>query len=177
MTGRTISFRKAVESDLELVHKWMQEPHVHPFWQLNLPLEAFGVHFRKALNDSHQTVYIGLMDNEPMSYWESYWVEGDVLEESYETRPYDQGVHLLIGEKGYLGKGYALPLLRAMVSFQFEHEKTEKVVAEPDRRNEKMIHVFEKCGFRKVAPITLPDKQAMLLFCDRKEFEKRWKHD
>lgn len=172
--GRTIGFRRAGIDDLALVHRWMQEEHVHPFWNLNIPLDRFRTHYEKALADSHQTLYIGTIDGEPVSYWEAYWVKGDVLEGSYPAAPFDQGVHLLIGEKAYLGKGCALPFLREMVRYQFQEPKTAKVAAEPDIRNEKMIHVFERCGFRRIKPIPLPDKQAQLMFCEREEFEKRW---
>jgi RimJ/RimL family protein N-acetyltransferase len=48
------------------------------------------------------------------------------------------------------------------------------VIAEPDIRNHKMIHVFEKCGFEKVQSIELPDKTGMLMYCYRENFERRW---
>ncbi|MEC3885757.1 GNAT family N-acetyltransferase [Halobacillus sp. HZG1] len=171
---RTISFRKARMDDIALVHKWMNEDHVHPFWQLNLPFDRFEKHYRKALLDTHQTLYLGMIDGEVMSYWEAYWVQGDVLENAYSAKASDQGIHLLIGEKVYLGSGFALPLLRAMVRFQFQQKLTTKVVAEPDIRNDKMIHIFERCGFAPIAPIRLPDKEAQLMFCEREAFEKRW---
>ncbi|MBN8233785.1 acetyltransferase [Halobacillus kuroshimensis] len=175
--ARTLAFRQVQEGDGPLVHKWMNEDHVHPYWQLNLPWPAFHTHFQKAVNDPHQTLYIGCIHGMAMSYWEAYWVRGDVIEDFYHPHPFDQGIHLLIGEKDFLGRGYALPLLKAMVQFQFRHEDTSKVVAEPDIRNEKMIHVFQACGFRPVGPITLPDKEALLMFCEREEFERRWKDE
>ncbi|TMU84597.1 acetyltransferase [Bacillus sp. BHET2] len=175
---KTIQFQKIdFERDVNRIHKWMMEEHVHPFWNLNIPFSEFQAHLKKALSDQHQTLYAGCLDGVAMSYWEAYWVKGDVVEEAYSPAPYDQGVHLLIGESEYLGKGFSLPLLRAMVSFQFKERKTMKVVAEPDIRNDKMIHVFEKCGFIPVKPIILPDKTGLLMFCERNEFEKRWQNE
>ncbi|MGI8315603.1 GNAT family N-acetyltransferase [Halobacillus mangrovi] len=175
--NQRISFRKVTFEDVGKIHKWMNEDHVHPYWNLNIPLESFKEHLKKALADSHQTLYMGLVDQQVMSYWEAYWVRGDVVEKTYSSSPYDQGVHLLIGERAFLGKGYSLPLLREMVRFQFQNLNTKKVVAEPDIRNEKMIHVFKKCGFKPVKPIQLPDKTGLLMFCDREEFEKRWSNE
>jgi acetyl CoA:N6-hydroxylysine acetyl transferase len=173
--GKKISFRKVeFERDVEMIHIWMTEEHVHPFWNLNIPLGEFREHLKKALKDDHHTLYIGFLDDVPMSYWEAYWVKGDVLEKTYDVAPHDQGVHLLIGDKSYLGKGYSLPLLREMVRLQFQDERTEKVMAEPDIRNEKMIHVFTKCGFKRIEQIELPDKTGLLMKCERGEFEKRW---
>lgn len=174
---QTIAFRKVTLHDIEKIHQWMNEAHVYPFWNLNLPFEKFETHLEKALADHHHTLYIGLIDDEPMSYWEAYWVKGDVVEETYDAESADQGVHLLIGEKSFLGKGYALPMLKAMVRFLFRIKETEKVIAEPDISNETMIHVFKKCGFKPVKRIRLPDKTGLLMFCEREEFEKRWNNE
>ncbi|MFQ3544911.1 GNAT family N-acetyltransferase [Halobacillus rhizosphaerae] len=170
---QTIAFRKVKDEDLELIHKWMNEDYVSPFWNLNLPIDSFKSHLEKALTDSHQSLYLGMIDGKVMSYWECYWVYGDVVEGTYSNAAYDQGVHLLIGEKAFLGKGYSLSLLRAMVRFQFQVRQTKKIIAEPDVRNEKMIHVFKKCGFKPVKQIDLPDKQGLLMFCNRHDFEDK----
>ncbi|MFT9849710.1 GNAT family N-acetyltransferase [Aneurinibacillus sp. REN35] len=175
--GQSISFAQVqYEQDLPLIHRWMQQAHVIPFWNLNMPLDRFSEHLHKALNDPHQTLYLGFIEGVAMSYWESYWVKGDVIETCYAHEPYDQGIHLLIGEPEFLGRGYALPLLRAMVRFQFTTLRTKKVIAEPDIRNEKMIHVFETCGFEPVKPVELPDKTGLLMFCHRENFERKWQH-
>lgn len=175
--NKDISFAKVeYERDVHRLHRWMQEEHVIPFWNLNIPLDEYKEHLQKFLGDRHQTLYLGCIEGVPMSYWEAYWVKGDVIEDYYSYDPFDQGIHLLIGEKAFLGKGYALPLLRAMVRFQFLTLQTEKVIAEPDIRNEKMIHVFKKCGFEPVKPIELPDKTGLLMFCHRETFERKWQH-
>ncbi|MDQ0417472.1 RimJ/RimL family protein N-acetyltransferase [Croceifilum oryzae] len=172
---KEISFRPVqLETDFEMLYQWNQEPHVIPYWNLNISREAYHTHLTKFLQDPHHSLHIGLIDGVPMSYWETYWVKGDILENSYEYHPADQGVHLLIGDTQYLGKGYALPLLRAITSLLFENAETEKVVAEPNFLNKKMIHVFEKCGFQFQKKIPLPGKEAALLFCDRNEFRQRW---
>jgi acetyl CoA:N6-hydroxylysine acetyl transferase len=173
--GKTLSFVKVdLERDVSLLHKWQQQPYVIPFWKLNISFKEYEKHLEIFLADKHQTLYLGMIDGVPMSYWEAYWVIGDVVEDCYDLHPEDQGIHLLIGEEAYLGKGYALPLLRTIVHFQLQSQGTEKVIAEPDIRNEKMIHVFEKCGFTKVKPIDLPDKTGMLMYCHRETFERRW---
>lgn len=175
--AKKISFRPVVlEEDLLLIHSWMNQPHVIPFWNLALDLEAMRQHLEKALADTHQNLYIGCLDGVPMSYWEAYWVAGDIVAKAYEFHPEDRGIHLLIGEPKFLGKGYALPLLHTMTEFLFQHSATEKVIAEPDIRNSKMIHVFRRCGFELQREIELPDKRAALMFCDRKNFQARKIH-
>lgn len=172
---KTIAFRKVqLGEDLPRIHRWMNQPHVIPFWNLGLALDKMQLHLERAIADTHQTLYIGYLDGVPMSYWESYWTKDDIIANCYQPHPEDQGIHLLIGEPDYLGKGYALPLLKAMTAFQLQHLPTQKIVTEPDIRNQKMIHIFERCGFEFQREIALPDKQAALMFCSRDRFMEKW---
>ena len=171
--GSEIFFREAtVAEDLHRIHDWMNRDHVIPFWGLARPVEGIRSYIEDNLADTHQNPYIGCLDDEPMSYWEAYSVPGDIVGRYYEADPADRGVHLLIGPPEYLSRGFALPLLRAMTAFQFSCPGTQRVVAEPDVRNEHMIHVFENCGYVKQKEIELPDKRAALMFCDKVRFDE-----
>ncbi|MBW7474903.1 acetyltransferase [Paenibacillus oenotherae] len=167
----TVGFRPvSIEDDLDRLHDWQQQEHVIPYWKLNIPLAQYRDHLTQFLADSHQALYIGLLDGKPMSYFESYWAEPDIIGRYYEAEPADQGIHLLIGPPEYLGKGLAAPLLQALMRFQFQHAATKKIVAEPDVRNARMIHIFSKCGFRFQKEVALPDKTGALMFAYRDEW-------
>nr|WP_256470591.1 GNAT family N-acetyltransferase [Sporosarcina sp. Marseille-Q4943] len=169
-----LSFREVTMKDVSLLHSWMNEKHVIPYWKLDFPFEKYKKHLETFLADDHQKLLIGEIDGIPMSYWESYWVKGDMIGNYYKFEPYDQGIHLLIGHKGYLGKGYIYPLLLTILYHQFQVSETTKIIAEPDIQNKKMIHVFEKCGFTPIKEVELPDKTGLLMTCEREEFERRW---
>ncbi|WGV25330.1 GNAT family N-acetyltransferase [Halotia branconii] len=174
--NKVIAFRPAnLSADLDKIHKWMNQDYVITFWKLGFNKDKIQQYLQKALADKHQNLYIGFIDGVPMSYWESYWTIDDVISGYYSAENSDQGIHLLIGDRYFLGKGYALPLLRAMTFFQFQYSATQKIIAEPDIRNQKMIHVFEKCGFVFQREILLPDKNAALMFCERQHFMEKWK--
>ncbi|MDZ5783270.1 GNAT family N-acetyltransferase [Marinococcus luteus] len=167
-----IQFREVdVQSDLHLLHGWMHQAHVVPFWQLNISKSSYQAHLQKALADNHQSLYIGELDGRPVSYWEVYWAADDIIGSYYEAEPADQGVHLLIGPPEETGRGLALPLLKAMLSMQFQQPETNRVIAEPDITNGKMIHVFKKAGFEPVKPVDLPDKRGLLMVCTRRAYE------
>ncbi|WP_436345893.1 GNAT family N-acetyltransferase [Natronorubrum sp. FCH18a] len=171
---RTVSLRQAtLDRDLGRLHAWLGSAHVKPYWQLDLPLPAFRDRLATKLADDHLTPYIGCLDHVPMSYWECYWAAEDDVANHYDADPTDQGIHLLIGPDEYLGRGYALPLLRAVVAMQFRHSETERVIAEPDARNDRVIHVFEQCGFESRAEFRFDEaeKDAVLMVCDRNRFE------
>ncbi|RDI71112.1 GNAT family N-acetyltransferase [Halopelagius longus] len=171
---KTISFRRAsLERDLGRLHAWLGSDHVKPYWQLDLPLPAFRDRLAEKLADDHLTPYVGCLDHVPMSYWECYWAADDDVANHYDADPADRGIHLLIGPEEYLGNGYALPLMRAVVAMQFRHPETDRVIAEPDARNDRVVRVFEKCGFEPRTEFYFEEaeKDALLLVCDRDRFE------
>ncbi|WP_394345820.1 GNAT family N-acetyltransferase [Halegenticoccus tardaugens] len=171
---RTISFRPAtMGADLGRLHRWLNEEHVLPYWRLDHPLPVFRKRLAEKLADDHLTPYVGCLDHVPMSYWERYWAADDPLADHYDARPADQGVHLLVGAPEYLGRGYATPLLRSMTEFALRHPETDRVVAEPDARNERAIRVFEACGYEPVREFEFPaeEKTALLVVCERERFE------
>jgi RimJ/RimL family protein N-acetyltransferase len=169
-----LTYREVTIKDVSLLHSWMHEIHVIPYWKLDLPFEKYKKHVEAFLADDHQTLLIGEINGSPMSYWESYWVKDDVIGNYYEFDRFDQGLHLLIGPKEYLGKGYIYPLLLTILFHKFKVSETMKIIAEPDIRNKKMIHVFKKCGFTPIKEVELPDKTGLLMFCERSVFERRW---
>lgn len=171
---RTISLRQAtLERDLGRLHAWLGSEHVKPYWQLDLPLPAFRDRLVSKLSDDHLTPYVGCLDHVPMSYWECYRAAENDVANHYDAAPTDRGVHLLIGPEEYLGRGYARPLLRAVVAMQFRDPETERVIAEPDARNDRAIAVFEDCGFepRREFRFEEAEKDAVLVVCERERFE------
>ena len=170
---REIAFRPVeMGRDLHRLHAWLNSDHVLPYWRLDDPLPVFRSEMTEKLADDHLTPYVGALDGVPMSYWERYWAADDSLADHYDADPADQGVHLLVGPPEYLGCGYAEPLLRAMTAFQFAHPETDRVVTEPDVRNDRAIHVFERCGFEPRREIALEEKDALFMVCERDRFER-----
>ncbi|WP_126663854.1 GNAT family N-acetyltransferase [Haloterrigena salifodinae] len=172
---RHIGFRPVdLERDLGRLHAWLGSDHVKPYWQLDESLPEFRETLREKLADDHQTLYVGCLDHVPMSYWERYWAAEDDLSAYYDAEPADQGIHLLIGPPEYLGEGYATPLFRAMMALEFSHPETDRVVAEPDARNDAVLAVLEQCGceLRRQFEFAEEEKTATLVVCTRERFER-----
>ncbi|MFB1064371.1 GNAT family N-acetyltransferase [Natrinema sp. H-ect4] len=172
---RHIGFRPvSLERDLGRLHAWFGSAHVKPYWDLDEPLPAFRETLREKLADDHQTLYVGCLDHVPMSYWERYWAAEDDLAAYYDAKPADQGIHLLLGPIEYVGEGYAAPLLRAMLAFQFSHPETDRVVGEPDARNEAVLGLAGRCGFefRREFEFEEEEKTASFVVCTRERFER-----
>jgi RimJ/RimL family protein N-acetyltransferase len=152
------------DADLDLVHGWMHQPHVVPFWHLDVPRAELRSYLESMAAAAHLEPLIGCVDGVPVSYWEVYRAAEDALAEHYAAEEHDQGVHLLVGPVELTGQGLGRRLLDAVVGWQLDREpRTRRVVAEPDVRNERMIHVFERCGFVREGELELPEKRAALM--------------
>ncbi|WP_407111771.1 GNAT family N-acetyltransferase [Streptomyces sp. DSM 116494] len=158
-----------VERDLPLLSRWMNDPAVAAFWELSGPPARTADHVRAQLTgDGHSVPCLGILDGTPMSYWEIYRADLDPLARHYPARPYDTGLHVLIGAAGDRGRGLGSTLLRTVADLALDHRPASpRVVAEPDLRNTSCVTAFLKAGFRFSAEADLPAKRAALMIRDR----------
>ncbi|WP_051969906.1 GNAT family N-acetyltransferase [Kitasatospora azatica] len=158
--------RPVQEGDLPLITAWMNDPAVAAFWELAGPPEATERHVRPQLAaDSPSRPCLGVLDGEPVSYWEVYQVERDRLAEYYPVRPGDTGVHLLLGPVSARGRGLGAVLIDAVAGRLLQH--CPRVVAEPDVRNTASVRAFQRAGFRLDRELQLPEKRAALIVRER----------
>ena len=63
-----------------------------------------------------------------------------------------------IGNRKYLGKGFAAPTLQAFMSYFKQHVDTQadKFFIDPDADNSRACHVYAKAGFESVGFYELP---------------------
>ncbi|MEU7371887.1 GNAT family N-acetyltransferase [Streptomyces hygroscopicus] len=155
--------------DLRLIARWMNDPSVAAFWELDGPDETTASHLGGQLDgDGRSVPCLGVLDGVPMSYWEVYRADLDPLARHYPARPHDTGIHLLIGRISDRGRGLGTTLLRAAADLVLEHRPScTRVVAEPDLRNTPSVAAFLGAGFRFSAEVELPGKRAALMLRDR----------
>ena len=155
--------------DVDLLHGWMNDPETAAFWELGGPRERTEEHLVEQAELDYTWPYLGLLDGEPMSYWEVYRADLDpLLAGYYPARPHDAGVHVLIGPAGFRGRGIGAGLLRDVAGRLLAADpRTTRVVAEPDVRNERSVRAFLNAGFRRVADVELADKRAALMVRER----------
>ncbi|OEJ24654.1 GNAT family N-acetyltransferase [Streptomyces agglomeratus] len=158
-----------IERDLPLISKWMNDPAVAAFWELEGPQDVTAAHLRPQLDgDGRSAPCLGVLDGVPMSYWEIYRADLDPLARHYPARPHDTGVHLLVGGVADRGRGLGTTLLRAVADLVLDRRPAcARVVAEPDLRNTPSVSAFLGAGFRFSAELDLPDKRAALMVRER----------
>ncbi|MEO3761730.1 GNAT family N-acetyltransferase [Streptomyces sp. B8F3] len=156
------------ERDLTLLHRWMNDPAVAAFWKLAGPVEVTARHVRAQLQAGHSVPCFGVLDGVRMSYWEVYRADRDPLARYYRARPYDTGVHLLLGGGADRGRGLGSLLIRAVSDLVFDnHAPCGRVLAEPDVHNVPSVAAFLNAGFHFQEELALPDKRAALMVRER----------
>jgi RimJ/RimL family protein N-acetyltransferase len=170
--GRTIWTRQVDPGlDTDLVHFWMNKPHVVEFWEMAWPADWIRDYLQRHYDDPTRSAYVGFVDDQPVGYMEVYDPVHDVLGAHYPVQPGDVGAHVLIGEEEYLGR-YSVALGFAVNRFLFRRPEVRRIVGEPDVRNHNFLSLLAFLGYRKDAEIDLPDKRAALMVCDRRTFQR-----
>lgn len=128
-----------IPSDLDTLHKWMNDPRVNAAWGeagLKERQEAF---LMNNLSCRHSFPVIGSWDGRPFGYFEIYWVKEDPLGRLLDNvHNYDRGIHVLVGEQEFRGPHRVAIWLTALVHHCFLADlRTETVVLEPRVDNAK----------------------------------------
>lgn len=119
-------------SDVELLHKWMNDPRVSKFWGCAGPSDVQEKFLRGNLESKHSLPVIGMWDGKPFGYFEIYWVKEDILGKLSVADDYDRGVHVIVGEQEFRGKHRLQCWMSALVHYMFlEDYRTNSVVLEP----------------------------------------------
>ncbi|OKP14251.1 hypothetical protein PENSUB_14 [Penicillium subrubescens] len=120
-------------SDLEMLHRWMNDPRVEAMWKEGGEREVQEKFLMKNLASRHSFPVIGCWDGKPFGYFEIYWVKEDPLGRLVNrVENYDRGIHVLVGEQEFRGPHRVAVWLSALVHHCFLSDmRTEAVYLEP----------------------------------------------
>lgn len=126
-------------SDLEILHKWMNDPRVNAAWGEGGPISKQENFLRGNLTARHSFPVFGCWDGKPFGYFEIYWVKEDRLGPLLGgANNYDRGIHLLVGEQEFRGPHRLAIWLSSLVHFCWLSDlRTETVMLEPRVDNQK----------------------------------------
>ncbi|ROP41429.1 RimJ/RimL family protein N-acetyltransferase [Saccharothrix texasensis] len=150
--------------DLDLVHRWMQAPHVAAFWHQAWPRGQWEEELRRQLSGRHSLPVLVSRGEDPVIYLEVYRAARDVVAQVYQARPHDLGLHVAVGELSMTDQGLVRELLPEVTAALFDADpRCTRVLLEPDVRNRRAIASFTAGGFAPVGEVLLPDKVALLM--------------
>ncbi|MFJ8279488.1 GNAT family N-acetyltransferase [Streptomyces griseoviridis] len=167
------------DADAPVLHSWVREERA-AFWGMNglTAAQVTEIYAHMATLDTHHA-HLVVKDGEPAALLQTYEPAADRVGECYPVRPGDIGVHLLLAPPGRDGAtaGWSTALLGVVARYVLGVLDRDRVVVDPDVRNEKAVARFLKQGFTAgetvVLPeidlpdVYLPEKKAQLAFLDR----------
>lgn len=162
------------ERDVDLIHGWVTQERAR-FWGMRdagreRVLEIYS--YLDSLTTHH--AYLVHRDGTPVALFQTYQPEADPVGDYYDVRPGDFGVHLLVGPaEGEREPGFTAALLTVFLDFVLADPDRERIVLEPDARNEKAIARVVRAGFTLGPQIDLPEKRAQLAFLERERVRSR----
>lgn len=170
-TFRPVDF----DRDLETLYEWMHKSHIAPFWKLNLPMPEFKQWLRNSIEAEHKEVFIGAFNGTPACYLIAYDIKEDPIQDYYEYKEGDLGMHLLIGPRPFLNKEDGLSIIQAMIIFLYHYYGAERIIGEPDVRNRIIIPILKELGGEVLGQVDLPHKKASLIMGERQSILNRLK--
>jgi RimJ/RimL family protein N-acetyltransferase len=129
-------------NDVDLLHKWMNDPRVAHSWGEVGPREHQENFLRNNLNSRHSFPVIGCFDGKPFGYFELYWVKEDILGKYLggDCGEWDRGIHCLVGEQEFRGGHRVRIWLSALLHWCWINDmRTNTVMMEPRVDNTKYV--------------------------------------
>ncbi|WP_405980593.1 GNAT family N-acetyltransferase [Streptomyces sp. NBC_00158] len=158
-------------SDAELLHGWVTHPKA-AFWMMQeASLTEVEREYVRITAHEHHQAFIGLHEGRPAFLMESYDPSRLELVGLYDAQPGDVGMHFLVAPSDTPISGFTRAVITTVMASLFADPATERVVVEPDVRNKAVHALNEAVGFVPEGPVQKPEKEALLSFCTRAQFE------
>lgn len=156
------------DSDVSVVHRWMNTEHVAVNWQQAWPWSQWRDELVGQRAGDRSLPCLVSKDGQEIAYLELYRVARDGLARTYPYHPHDLGVHIAIGEPAATGRGFGTALLKAVARGLLAADPAcHRVVAEPNVHNAASIAAFRKAGYSVEREVGLPGKNSALVVYSR----------
>lgn len=155
-----LTFKPLSLEDATQLHEWLQLPHVREFWDNGLRTIPQVMEFY--FQDNGVKRFLFYIDDQPAGYIQSYVVDPSNHYYQY-TLPQEKtmGVDIFMGNTHYLGKGLAKMILQNFIK-QICYD-ADRILIDPESTNARAIHVYQKCGFVKVAECVVENKNLQIM--------------
>ncbi len=157
-----LGFRPLTESDLALMHRWLNEPGAVFQWygvNRSTTLDEIRAEYLPMLTGLEPTQpFLITFAGEPIGYiqrydhrdWPDYW--GHLAMSSAA------GIDLFIGEAAFRHRGLGSALIRRfLIEHVFVDPAIDRCVIDPDPANAAAIRAYEKTGFRWFRTVEPPE--------------------
>lgn len=172
MQKRKFSFEQMQLDHLELVHRWLQEPHVKEFWDDgHRSLEDVQRHY---FYRSTVKSWIAHVDGLPFAYFQMALISDESEMSQWKSAEKSTvGIDMFIGEPQLVGKGLSVPLIQAFIKKCLLSYIPCRILFDPENTNPRAIAVYKKAGFETAGTFNHEGKEHTVLL---KEISAGIKH-
>ncbi|GAA2081098.1 GNAT family N-acetyltransferase [Streptomyces albiaxialis] len=158
-------------TDSELLHAWVTHPKSAFYLLQDASLCEVEREFMSIAASPHHDAFLGLHDGAPAFLMERYDPVYVELPGLYPHEEGDVGMHFLCAPTDTPVHGFTRAVITTVMAALFADPSVRRVVVEPDVRNTSVHALNEAVGFRVDSTLTKPEKEALLSFCTREQFQ------
>jgi len=149
-------------ADLELLFKWLHEPHVKKWWDTNSEWKVFEDRYNENISNPLVFPHFVYFNEKPIGYFNYWFVEDDP--DFINLYPKETvGTDQLIGEAEFVGKGHGSKLIKQMTNELLGRPEINLLITDPHPDNLAAIRCYENAGFVKVKLMKSSDGPIQLM--------------
>lgn len=178
MTPPSILLRAAdPQRDAAILQQWLADPHA-AFWGMaDLDVAGVRAYLERIDADPAQQAWLGSVGDAPAFFAETYDPARVLLRGIHDSLPGDLGMHVLIAPPGGRPRhGFTDAVFAAVMAWCFDRLGAERVVVEPDERNDRIRRKNIRAGFTELRRAEVEDggvtKTAVLSVCTREDHDR-----
>jgi aminoglycoside 6'-N-acetyltransferase len=150
--------------DLPVISRWLKLPHISMWWgDPEAELDGIAAH----LIDPHVAPFLAREGSRPIGYMHVYHANPDPFWAGHDLPRETFGLDMFLGETDVIGRGMGTRLVQLVLRRLLSLPETARVQVDPAPDNAAAVRVYEKAGFRQIAPIATPDGAALYMAIDR----------
>lgn len=162
-----------VDADREdaVLHGWVTHPK-SVYWDMQATsVNEVRAEYAGIVADPHHDAWLGRVDGIPEFLGETYDPAHSELADHYDVLPGDVGMHVLVAPSDCPRPGFTAEVMRTVMVFCFADHRHDRVVVEPDVRNDSIAALNAAAGFVVDKEIPLKHKTAALSTSTRAQFD------
>ena len=159
--------------DINIIHEWVNQPYAKMFWQMDGPVETLYHYYENLLSSGTGYSLMCFLEDKPIAQVDYYQVETDEVKKHLDYSETDFGIHMIMGNYHEPIAHLTRDVMITVLAFLFTLD-INRVIGEPDVRNEKANKLVVDVGFRFIKTIQMSYKTANLYLFSKAGFINRY---